>query len=259
MVINLHLFGDYKSHLRNAGTKSLRSLGFFDDMIDELSTPLLSEVYYNRNSLSRIRILELIQLDSDRKLEKILTQEMEEALEIISTVWPEFRLLIRLGLERVVKRKAGEKFESWSDPKRFGEIVFSYKRTTVLDWIEILIHEVTHIYLFAVTSQKKFMKFKNLRQMRYSAIRETERPIIGIFHGLAVEANIVYISNLMLNSNGISIEKDKILKMQKSFLTKFLQDFQVIENEGLHKFDSMVEGAINSILKNNSLKRAYAK
>ncbi|MEM7358230.1 MAG: HEXXH motif-containing putative peptide modification protein [Pseudomonadota bacterium] len=62
--------------------------------------------------------------------------------------------------------------------------------------IELLIHETTHQYIFMVEERDQL--FLNDRELSfYSELRDSERPLIGIFHAMVVMARIIWcIGNL---------------------------------------------------------------
>ena len=88
--------------------------------------------------------------------------------------------------------------------------------------------------------QTKFKQVKNYEQKYFSKIRNTERPLIGVFHGLFVEMAEINLSYRLKNSKYYNIFKDRIDKLERDFTLRFKKDYAALENHELLKIDSLI-------------------
>src|SRR5690606_19051776 len=87
-----------------------------------------------------------------------------EAVGIVKAVWPQFSELIQTINPRIsLQTKDREQFESESDPKTFGEIIYNMKNGCPVHWAEILVHEIAHHYLTVLLGTTKIGADTNAR------------------------------------------------------------------------------------------------
>ena len=199
---------------------------------EEISTPALVWLFSNRNALPPSeRVGEILVCDvqrqkiiighnvfKDRRTQEYPDQEglHQRALEIIATVWPDIYELIKKISPRIsFQTEDRAQFESESDPKTFGEIIYNMKNQCPVHWAEILVHEVGHHYLtvlLGTTAMPEETKTK-FKETRHSHQRQSQRPLIGILHGVFAQSCILtFATRILLNEGFCQKWKDGALK-----------------------------------------------
>ena len=217
---DIQLVEQFIAAIRERGVSVLSSSPFPFSK-EQLSTSALAWLFSNRNALpAREIIMKVLDLDVERqktvighnifKESRIETYPEEEAiheaaLSIIKAVWPEFFDLIQVIQPRIsFQTEDRSKFESESDPKTFGEIIFNMKNRSPEHWAEILVHEVGHHYLTILlgTTQIAPETKNKFKEQRHSHQRKSERPLIGITHGIFAQSCILlFATNVLLNNS----------------------------------------------------------
>ena len=247
----------YLHVIRKEGAVS--TLSFYQDAfnleeLESLSTPLLSWLLHNRKQLPAItEIKKMIQRDEERKktvcgydiisdIEVSENLELEnifsEALEIVQQYFPEMYKIITIINPRVSFPLEGKTYESASHPHSFGQIFYRMDSSSPTKWAEILVHEIAHHYVEAMTVSIK--EIKELREIfiveKDSAIRKEKRPLIGIFHGVIAQASILHLATNILEDTVDYQMKDGAKAMLNRFGESFIKDKVTIESSGLSHF-----------------------
>ncbi|PIP89342.1 MAG: hypothetical protein COW79_13085 [Bdellovibrionales bacterium CG22_combo_CG10-13_8_21_14_all_38_13] len=212
---------------------------------------MLAWIFSNRTNMSDKELLDLIPLDMERQknrvghnilkeriLEKYPIEEMlfYESVNIIKDSWKEFYDLIN-EIKPIVSFQTSDRgqFESESDAKFFGQIIFNMKSKCAVHWAEILVHEIAHHYLnvmLATTPMSSETKNK-FKQEKYSHQRNAPRPLIGIFHGVfAQSCMLIYVEKVQRSDLSQEI-KSKALKTFERYGEIFSKDLETIIDEGL--------------------------
>ena len=251
VMFNLDLVRTFTHSLRKQGFSLLPPHLSASFSLSEFSTPMLAWIFSNRSNISETELLELIPLDMDRQnnkvghnilkekiLEKYPIEEMlfNEAVNIINGAWKEFYDLIN-EINPMVSFQTVERsqFESESDAKFFGQIIFNMKSKCSVHWAEILVHEIAHHYLNVMLatipmSAETKNKFK---QERYSHQRSGSRPLIGIFHGVfAQSCMLIYVEKIQSSDLPQEI-KSKAWRTFERYGEIFPKDLETIIEEGL--------------------------
>lgn len=218
---DIQLVEQFVAAIREKGASVLSSSPFPFSK-EQLSTPALAWLFSHRNALpAGEAVTKVLDLDVQRqkavvghnvfKEPRIETYPEEEAIHqqallIIKTVWPDFFDIIQAIQPRVsFQTEDREKFESESDPKTFGEIIFNMKNRCPVHWAEILVHEVAHHYLTILlgTTQIAPETKSKFKEQRHSHQRKSERPLIGITHGIFAQSCILLFAAKVLLNNSL--------------------------------------------------------
>lgn len=249
---DLHLVEKFIASVRKMGADVLPSSHSFSET-NNVSTPILTWLFSNRNKLpSSYHLNEILLLDVDRQKhvignniiktprnEYFLEKEelYQQAMSTISEVWPEIFALTETISPRISFQTDDRKeFESESDPKTFGEIIFNMKSTCPMYWAEIIVHEISHHYLTVLLGTIEIdgdlkNKFKKLR---FSHQRSSERPLIGILHGVFAQTCILHFAtNVILDPAYNLIYKAGARKSFDRYSKIFLKDLNTVRDEGL--------------------------
>jgi len=250
-VFNLDLVRTFTSSLRKQGFSLIPPHLSASFSLSEFSTPMLAWIFSNRSNISDAELLGLIPLDverlkskvghnilKERILEKYPIEEMlfYESVNIIKDSWREFYDLIN-EINPIVSFQTNDRsqFESESDAKFFGQIIFNMKSKCSVHWAEILVHEIAHHYLnvmLATTPMSAETKNK-FKQERYSHQRSGSRPLIGIFHGVfAQSCMLIYVEKIQSSDLPQEI-KSKAWRTFERYGEIFPKDLETIIEEGL--------------------------
>lgn len=218
-----------------------------------LSTPALVWLFSNRTALPLHDVLdEILDFDfkrqqtivghnifKDRSIKKYPELEFihEEALSIIKLVWPEIFELIRTIRPRVsFQTEDRAQFESESDPKTFGEIIYNMKNQCPVHWAEIMVHEIAHHYLTVLLGTmpldaKTKDKFK---ESLHSFQRQSQRPLIGILHGVFAQSCIlIFATKILLDDSSNEAWKSGAQKTFDRYASIFPNDLKTITDNQL--------------------------
>lgn len=247
---------NYKNFIR---TKAL--LAFQEGLFDlealkglepsNISTSALSYLLFSQGKLPKSEIELIIKKDIESKskfirwsiydsgLEEISQKEIadiESGLELASNCIPQLSLIQDSLLEHIEIVPREGRFESFSDPQRFTSIFLKNTRKNDIRWGEILSHELSHQYFFAVTSANPVFRSEKLKNMHFSQIRKVQRPLIGVLHGVVAEATMVKYYENLLKSPGL-FEAEQI-----SFVESRYQELKsLFEREFYPLKDNIVE------------------
>ena len=256
---NIDLVRSYTSFLRKAGATHAPALFQNTLLKDEISTPCLSWIYYNRNN--DLTYLEnLLEWDKKRseqvvgkciisscrntQIEKYFKKEniYQDAVNIINKIWPMMGSLIEAVRPIISFPDHNEHFESRSDPKVFGEIKYNMESSCSIKWAEIIVHEMTHHYLFAVMASwnSNFIFNRPFKDIRFSSLRKSPRPLIGIYHSLYAQSSMIILASRIMQNDFGSYEKEKAEKMLKNFRDTFPKDIATIRASGLIGLDAHI-------------------
>jgi HEXXH motif-containing protein len=182
----------------------------------------------------------------DSELHKFESEEIlfKEAMSIIVQVWPEIGSLIeRINPRISLQTTDRSQFESESDPKTFGEIIFNMKSDCPVHWAEILVHEIAHHYLTILLGTSGIddkMKLK-LKEEGFSNQRKSVRPLVGILHGVYAQCCIlIFACNVLLNGEEFEQWQEGARKTYSRYAPIFPLDLATVEQEGILFHPSIV-------------------
>jgi len=254
---NSDLVRSYISFLRGEGQKYVPSPLY--SKVSGMSTPLLSWIYFNRNNQGDIS--SLVDFDRKRQFNTVGPYLVEqgpchredrketrynEALEIIKTVWLEMHSLIISISPMMSYPGSMHVFESASDPKLFGEIIYRMDSDCPVKWAEILVHEIGHHYLYVITSTKKTDEIFNraFKDTRFSNLKKETRPLIGIYHAVFAQSCMITLASKVLDSGLDHNKKLKAEEILARFWDIFPKDLETITKCDLLDFDAHIKSFI---------------
>lgn len=139
----------------------------------------------------------------------------EEAIDLIS----EFLILNAKGIQ------AGTSLDL------FGMVHknYTYRMDKITDILDFIIHEQSHLYLHLIIENNVLVK--NPLVKYESPLRNTKRPLIGIYHATFVLSRIIYI---LLNSQEKNLlplsEIDYSKSLIEFYIKRFYIGFNILEN-----------------------------
>lgn len=241
------------------------SLEFSEDQLRHSSLPFLSWGYFSaENAESRSQWTGLFEKDRIR-LRAVVGNDIfrneqadcfsdkkylyDEALGIIQSCWPEYASMLTLIHPRLSMTTQDDPFESASDPKTFGQILYRMDSACPVKWAEILVHELGHHYLNIVLTTHHDQDVFNQPwdHLEHSAIRNTDRPLIGIYHGTFAQACMVELALRILKTASLEKYFPGAHRILETFENKFLTDYQTILSAGVLDFDESVKNFMKSI------------
>lgn len=267
-MFDLEMVKSYILYLREEGGKCL--LSSYPDIskadLKRVSLPFLSYCYfYTENSKKYKSLLKLDKLRQESifgndifrtNISSILLSKEtlhQESLQVIRRVWPEYFKLIQTIKPRLSRPTKNDLFESASDPKIFGQILYRMDSKCPVKWAEILVHELGHHYLNIVvtTHEDQEIFAQPWDESKHSAIRNEDRPLIGIYHGMFAEACMLELALRILASDKMSSHYRSVaLQMVERYGSLFKQDYQTIVDQGCLEFDIHIKEFIESVRSN---------
>jgi len=219
----------------------------------QISTPALVWLFSNRKNLPPHETLaEILDFDlqrqkstighnifKDRRIQNYPEHEAihNEALGIIEAVWPKYFELIQAINPRIsFQTEDREQFESESDPKTFGEIIYNMKNPCPVHWAEILVHEIGHHYLTMLLGTTAIeVETKNkFKEAQHSHQRQSQRPLIGILHGVFAQSCIlIFATKILLNKTFGEKWKYGAQKTFDRYAAIFPNDLKTVETNHL--------------------------
>jgi len=116
-----------------------------------------------------------------------LTAVFEEALQLLSEVWPATHSFVQRWLRGVVLLEPGGLYRSHSGP-RVPEVIFcSSERPAKV--AEVMCHEMSHVRMNALLADHALLTEEG-RQCHRSPWRKDLRPLIGLIHGVHAFLNV---------------------------------------------------------------------
>ncbi|MDB5036774.1 MAG: motif protein [Bacteriovoracaceae bacterium] len=267
-MFDLGMIESYVLNLREEGGKCLLSSlpDFSERDLEKMSLPFLSWCYFSVDDSEKKKSLRsFIQLDLRRKKSSLgsdifrsntcklfLKKETtyQKALKLIRGVWPEYFEVIKIIKPQLSQTMVGDRFESASDPKIFGQILYRMDSNCPIKWAEIIIHELAHHYLnMVVTTHDDQNVFSQpWDETKYSAIRESERPLIGIYHGAFAEACMLSLALRIISTKKLDSQyRDAAYKMIEKISPLFKQDYQTAKQHKCLSFDEHITEIIESV------------
>ncbi len=266
-MFNIVLVERFIASIRKRGEISLPS-SLSSKNVETMSTPFLAWIFSQRKNDIDLKIIQkTYELDQKRSnfvvghsiFEDQNTSnypELEEkylkARKIIKSYWPELDCLIEaIGPRVSFLPNDSLTYESSSDPKTFGEIIFNMEHPCVLRWVEILTHEIGHMYLniLLATSHMTPENKSKLAKRKFSNIRQEERPLIGIVHGVFVQAWMMIMAAKVIQGSNYNDDHIGAVRTIDRFKKSFLEDYRTIYDEGLSDivtgFSSFVDQGFN--------------
>lgn len=266
-MFNIVLVERFIASIRKKGEVSLPS-SLSSKNVETMSTPFLAWIFSQRRNDIDLNVIErTYELDQQRSKFVVghslfedqnimnypdLEAKYLKAREIIKSYWPELDCLIEVIDPRVsFLPNSNLKYESSSDPKTFGEIIFNMEHPCVLRWVEILTHEIGHMYLniLLATSQMNSEIKSKLARRKFSNIRQEERPLIGIVHGVFVQAWMMIMAGKVIKGSNDNDDYIGAVRTIDRFKKSFLEDYKTIYDEGLSEtvtgFSSFVGQGFN--------------
>lgn len=141
------------------------------------------------------------------------------AKRLIKRVWPAYGVILDALQPRMSLTDKNDTFESSSDPKLFGQILYRFDSHDRCKAAEIIVHETAHHYLYAhfakFASEARSIKWDELY---YSAIRGQDRPLVGILHGVFAQKQMLLFADKLKESGEISGSKMIQDRFQKRFV-----------------------------------------
>jgi hypothetical protein len=169
-------------------------------------------------------------------------------MEIVSVAWPELEKLSKIISPRFCPPTVNMPYESVSDPKIFSQIYFLMSRPTPMGWAEIISHELGHQYLFVVYSAFHKKVDAPWKENFYSAIRRTQRPLIGILHGTVAEAFMIQLAKSVLNRPDLHACHHEAEELFERQAKSFALDFETIAKYQAHHLHPSFETMLTSVL-----------
>lgn len=266
-MFDLGLIKSYVAYLREEGGSCLLSSlpSFSNTDLKKFSLPLLSWAYFSSEEERRLKLLSLIDRDRERKsvitgndifreddvaIYKDKVRIYRRAISLIDSVWPEYSRVIDIIQPRLSLTVSEDLFESASDPKTFGQITYSMDSDSPVKWAEIIVHELGHHYLNIVvtTHDDQEIFSQPWDESKYSAIRETDRPLIGIYHGAFAEACMISLALRILKNRETSQDyRLTAIRMIERFGPIFNKDYQTICENKVIAFDKRIQRSIESV------------
>lgn len=269
--IDLSMAQAYIKAIRSQGQKSLEKRLKKDAEVEKNSTAFLSWCKYQlpRVDIQKNQILNILELDLkdpnggvcqdifSEFLDSYLTDPLlckkkvlfEGALKIIETIEPQLFRFHSILKPRLSIPGTNFSYESISDPKIFSQIYFSMTRETVMGWAEIMSHELAHQYLFVIYSARHKNINAPWKSSFFSAIRNSYRPLIGIFHGVMAESFMIHLSKSVLNETSFSIHHREAFHLLKTQTQKLKLDFTAINKFKIQDMDPTIEVNIQEAYK----------
>jgi len=276
--IDFVLVQNFITSVRKRGASELSS---FSKSLDEssISTPLLTWFFSNRASLpTEEKISKMIGEDSIRSKNvlghSIFRQKKPshsqikngvylKSKELIHEVWPDYSNLIKT-INPIISFQTEDKqhFESESNPHTFGEIIYNMESNCHVHWSEIIVHEIAHHYLNVLMATNVLDKniHHKLKQLHYSHQRNSDRPLIGILHGVFAQSCIlIFASKMILNPNTKKQDIEGAWKSFDRFSSFFENDLKTIQKNNLlfipelTHFTSFAQTLVDQV---NKIKRA---
>ncbi len=267
-MFDLGMIESYVLNLREEGGKCLRSsLPDFSRIdLKKISLPFLSWCYFSADDAGeKKRWSTLARLDSRRsnlvtgndifrskKCELYPEKEViyQKSLQLIRSVWPEYFEVIKIIKPRLSMTMANDPFESASDPRIFGHILYRMNSECPVKWAEIIVHELGHHYLNMVVTTHDDHDVLNQPwdEAKYSAIRNSDRPLIGIYHGTFAEACMLELALRICSKREIDPNyRNAAFKMIEKFAPLFEQDYKTSRDYQCLEFDEHITEIIESI------------
>lgn len=247
---------------------------FTDEHLQKSSLPFLSWCYFSSNDLDkRHRWETLMSLDLARQAAVVgndifrndrveIFSDKEpiflEACALIEKVWPDYIAVVNAMNPRFARTTSDDLFESASDPKTFGQILFNMKSTCPVKWAEIIVHELGHHYLNIILTTHSNQDVFNQPwgALGYSAIRNSERPLIGIYHGAFSQACMLTLACNILDTSGTEQYHQGAHRIFEMFEDKFQSDYHTIQSSGVITFDPHIQAFIESAVHRLDERRA---
>ncbi len=236
------------------------------DQLEKASLPFLSWCYFSAdNPEKKRRWTTLLELDLQRqegvvgndifreeKFEHFSERETvyEEASQLVAMAWPQYGEMASIIRPRISGTTQNDLFESASDPKTFGQILYNMKSDCPVKWAEIVVHELGHHYLNIIltTHSNQEVFDQPWDQRGHSAIRDTERPLIGIYHGAYSQACMLQLAMNILGNDNLRKYHSGANRILKSFREKFLNDYQTIRTAGVLSFDAHIRRFLEEVV-----------
>ncbi|MGE4107361.1 MAG: HEXXH motif-containing putative peptide modification protein [Bacteriovoracia bacterium] len=267
-MFDLGMISSYVEFLREEGVRAILSSRPEISKIDlsKLSLPIVSSCYFSAEDLNRSKQWGELFL-RDQKRRKLVTGNdifrsheseiysekekiYQEAISLIASTWPEYFKIVKAIQPRLAQTTIDDPFESASDPQTFGQILYRMDSDCPVKWAEILVHELGHHYLNIVitTHDEQEIFDQPWDETRYSAIRDIDRPLIGIYHGAFAQACMLGLALRILRSKKIDRKYDQgAYRILERFTSTFQKDYETICGRGLLRFDEHITDIIHII------------
>ncbi|HMQ11122.1 MAG TPA: hypothetical protein PKB05_07405 [Oligoflexia bacterium] len=249
---------EYINFLRSESIKGLIEHFTYSKDYDSLSTPALSYLYYNIGDFEERFLETFIKKDLKRQenvtgLDIIESNEIKynkqwedlylEAKKMIATHFSTFSFLIDHLCNRINYPMIGDDSESFSDPKRLGEFHYIMSGQSSFKWAEIMVHEITHNYLFIISSLPGFSSLAQWEKSVDLSLKDTKRPLIGLFHGVFAQVSMIKLSLNIIQSDSKNKIKEEASSLIKKLYSGFNKDVKVLNkyikmsfDKGLHEY-----------------------
>lgn len=155
---------------------------------------------------------------------------LQSALDLVSEAHPalraEFGALVREIVLVAPDGSSDSEFEGGTCFKLWGALFLNATcRTTPLDLAVTLAHEEGHAYLFGACRDEMLVEDSD-RERYWSRIRQSKRPLEGIFHATFVSARMIDLLIILRSMSGLSI-------VEKNHITSELMRVSEIYDEGV--------------------------
>ena len=269
MQLNYDLLSQYINQMKEHARKKLSGVYSIDRSDDELSTVMASWIMYSMETekLTAAKVIELLKDDAKQRGSMVGTdifftsksdsyQKEDElckaGLDVIAKAWPDLTKLIQVIEPRIVKLRSDMEaidgdYESSSGQTMFGHIYFTMNRTNPMGWAEIVAHEVGHHYLFAIFSAYHRSINAPWKESFYSAIRKTNRPLIGVFHGVVAESFMIYLAYKVLCRPDLSSLHGEARELFQRQADRFKVDFATVSQFGACKIEETIDEITSSV------------
>ncbi len=188
-----------------------------------------------------VNILEpnLVEYDAGKRL------LFRRACEILQTAWPQFYELMQVIQPRLYLPRSPRP-ESVSDVKTFGQVHFNMRRQTPVEWVEILVHEMGHHYLFVIYAAFHKRVPAPWDQLVHSAIRGEDRPLVGVMHAVVAETFMVYAAWRILQESSLSAEHADAKALLGRMAPNLLRDYATAAPFGVFAMEPTLSHLIES-------------
>ena len=146
------------------------------------------------------------------------SQAVPRAIEMIGETTPKLRDELEAMLVEIIggapHKESSFRFGSASSMMLWGAAFFNVERhSTTLDVAEGLVHETTHHLLFALSHDEPLVG-NPIEQSCASPLRESSRPIDGVYHATFVCARIYFAYRNMLDANILTTDERFSVEMR---------------------------------------------
>ena len=115
-----------------------------------------------------------------------------------------------------------------------------------IKWGEIISHEMAHHYIFVVLAAKQEKEIFNRRfkDIRFSSLRNEQRPLIGVYHALFAQTCMIIFASNVIKSDLKEEYKAKSFEIIERHRGIFPKDLSTVTDSDILDFDSRIKDFI---------------